>query len=66
MMRAFARPGARASLLLSVGKALPCAASDGDLAKALQRQAMGRVTEKTTVSRTALAQPDARAPFRHR
>src|SRR5271154_3281313 len=55
MMRAFARPGARVPLYCSsVGKALLCAASDGDLAKALERQAMRRLTEKTIVNRTAL------------
>ena len=37
-----------------VGKALLCAASDGDLAKALERQPMRRLTEKTIVNRTAL------------
>jgi IclR family acetate operon transcriptional repressor len=55
MMRALARPGARVPLYCSsVGKALLCAVSDGDLAKALQRQAMRRLTEKTIVNRTAL------------
>jgi IclR family transcriptional regulator, acetate operon repressor len=55
MMRALARPGARVPLYCSsVGKALLCATPDGDLAKALQRQAMRRLTEKTIVNRTAL------------
>ena len=61
MMRAFARPGARVPLYCSsVGKALLCATSDGDLAKALQRQAMRRLTEKTIVNRTALRHELAR------
>ncbi len=55
MMRALARPGARVPLYCSsVGKALLCATPEGDLAEALQRQAMRRVTEKTIVNRTAL------------
>ncbi len=55
MMRALARPGARVPLYCSsVGKALLSATPDGDLAKALQRQAMRRLTEKTIVNRTAL------------
>ena len=55
MMRALARPGARVPLYCSsVGKALLCATPDGDLAKALQRQPMRRLTEKTIVNRTAL------------
>ncbi len=55
MMRAFARPGARVPLYCSsVGKALLCAASGDDLAKAIERQAMRRLTENTIVNRTAL------------
>ena len=70
MMRALARPGARVPLYCSsVGKALLCATPDGDLAEALQRQAMRRVTEKTIVNRTALRDELAltrERGFRHR
>src|SRR5271157_2505017 len=55
MMRVFARPGSRVPLHCSaVGKAILSATSDGDLAKALERQAMRRLTEKTIVNRMAL------------
>ena len=55
MMRALARPGARVPLYCSsVGKALLCAASGDDLAKAIERQAMRRLTDKTIINRTAL------------
>ena len=55
MMRAFARPGARVPLYCSsVGKAMLSAMGEADLGKALPRQGMRRLTEKTITSRTAL------------
>ncbi len=55
MMRALARPGARVPLYCSsVGKALLSAMPDGDVARALPRHGMRRLTEKTITSRLAL------------
>ena len=55
MMRALARPGARVPLYCSsVGKALLSAMPDGDVANALPRHGMRRLTEKTITSRSAL------------
>lgn len=55
MMRALARPGARVPLYCSsVGKALLSAMPDSDLGKALPRQGMRRLTEKTIISKAAL------------
>lgn len=55
MMRVLARPGARVPLYCSsVGKALLCAMPDGDLASALPRHGMRRLTEKTIASKSAL------------
>ena len=55
MMRALARPGARVPLYCSsVGKALLCAMPDADLAQALPRHGMRRLTAKTITTRSAL------------
>ncbi len=55
MMRVLARPGARVPLYCSsVGKALLSAMPDGDVAGALPRHGMRRLTEKTITSRSAL------------
>ena len=62
MMRAFARPGGRVPLhCSSVGKALRSAQPDSDLAKALHRQGLPRVTVKTIHTTKELREDLARA-----
>src|SRR5271170_5179277 len=55
MMRALARPGARVPLYCSsVGKAILSAMPESDLDKALPRQGMRRLTDKTITRKAAL------------
>ena len=55
MMRAFARPGGRVPLhCSSVGKALLSAMPDGEVAKALHRHGLARVTVKTITTKASL------------
>ncbi len=70
MMRALARPGARVPLYCSsVGKALLCAASDGDLARGASAPGHAAADGKDHRQQDGASprtRPDARARFRHR